>query len=50
MVAEFSGLMESSAFLLRNFSKEFQNSKNIEKLKSKENGLIKIQTRRNTKN
>lgn len=43
MVAEFSGLMESSAFLLRNFSKEFQNLKDMERLKSGENGLIKIE-------
>ena len=43
MVAEFSGLMESFAFLLRNFSKEFQNLKNMERLKSGENGLIKIE-------
>ncbi len=43
MVAEFSGLMESSAFLLWNFSKEFQNLKNMERLKSGEDGLIKIE-------
>lgn len=49
MVAEFSGLMGSSAFLLRNFSKEFQSLKNMERLKSGENGLIKTETRRNIK-
>ena len=43
MVAEFSGLMESSAFLLWIFSKEFQNLKNMERLKSGEDGLIKIE-------
>ena len=43
MVAEFSGLMESSAFFLWNFSKEFQNLKNMERLKSGEDGLIKIE-------
>lgn len=43
MVAEFSGLMESSAFLLRNFSKEFQKPKNMEKLKLRKGDLIKIE-------
>ena len=43
MVAEFSGLMESSAFLLRNFREEFQNLKNMRALKLGEGGLIKIE-------
>lgn len=43
MVAEFSGLMESSAFLLQNFREEFQNLKNMRALKLGEGGLIKIE-------
>lgn len=40
MVAEFSGLMESSAFLLRNFREEFQNLKNVRALKLGEGGIV----------
>lgn len=50
MVAEFSGLAESSAFLLRNFSKEFQNLKKMGELKLGEDVLIKIESeKRNQK-
>jgi hypothetical protein len=44
MVTEFSGLAESSVFVVQNFSKEFQNLKKMGELKLGEDGLIKVES------
>ena len=44
MVTEFSGLAESSVFVVQNFSKEFQNLKKMGELKLREDGLIKVES------
>lgn len=43
IVTEFSGLAENSVFVVQNFSKEFQNLKEMGELKLGEGGLIKIE-------
>lgn len=42
IVTEFSGLAESSVFVVQNFMIEFQNLKKMGELKLGEDGLIKI--------
>ena len=44
MVTEFSGLAESSVFVVQNFRKEFQNLKKMGELKLGEDGLIKVES------
>ena len=44
MVTEFSGLAESSVFVVQNFSKEFQNLKKMGELKLGEDGLIRVES------
>lgn len=44
IVTEFSGLAESSVFVVQNFMIEFQNLKKMGELKLGEDGLIKIES------